>query len=315
MEEARFFYYSNLAKYSLTNNFILLILIIIEMYPILVDFLKAPFILRNYYKNIFESYSFKNINNKTLDKIKIISLYKLFRKLRNNDKLYPIYILIPMLSLVVIYIIFFSIFTIIDKNNKKNGIVTKKSFTIYFKIILVNLYDHVVFRTGSIYVYEVIISYLVISKNYFIIIIMIIIFSITLYLNIEYFNTFRLSIKYDLNYKYVYDGKYMFYSDYFSLILKLSVCFSHNVYNDNIIIFFIIFNFIIITCSVVKFITSNCFNLVNCSKGMIFIFLLLLFIFHLIFPLIRENNGLYFNFNVITCCYLYYIFYSFFNCR
>ena len=294
MEEARFFYYSNLAKYSLTNNFILLILIIIEMYPILVDFLEAPFILRNYYKNIFESYSFKNINNKTLDKIKIISLYKLFRKLRNNDKLYPIYILIPMLSLVVIYIIFFSIFTIIDKNNKKNGIVTKKSFTIYFKIILVNLYDHVVFRTGSLYVYEVIISYLVISKNYFIIIIMIIIFSITLYLNIEYFNTFRLSIKYDLNYKYVYDGKYMFYSDYFSLILKLSICFSHNVYNENIIIFFIIFNFIIITCSVLKFITSNCFNLVNCSKGMIFIFLLLLFIFHLIFPLIRENNGLYF---------------------
>ena len=302
MEEARFFYYSNLAKYSLTNNLILLILIIIEMYPIFIDFIEAPFLLRNYYKEILDSDPFKNINNKTLYNIKKISFYKLFRKLRNDDKLYPIYILIPMLSLVVIYIIFFVIFSIIDKNNKKNGILTKKSFTIYFKIILVNLYDHVVFRTGSLYVYEIIISYLIISKNYLIIITMIIIFSITFYLNIQYFNTFRLSIKYDLDYKYIYDGKYMFYSDYFSLLLKLSTCFSHNVYTDTIILFFIIFNFIIISCSVLKFITSNCFNLVNCSKGMIFIFLLLLFILHLLFPSIRENNNLYCIY--LTLCFL-----------
>ncbi len=300
MDEARFFYYSSLAKYSLTNKFVLIVLIIIEMYPILIDFIEGPFILKNYYKNIADSYSSENINNQLIDNIKKISIYNLFRNLTSDDKLYPIYILIPMLSLIVIYIIFFIIFSIIDKNNKKNGVTINYSFTIYFKIILVNLYDHVVFRTGSLYVYEVIINYLVISKNYFIIIIMIIIFSITLYLNIEYFNTFRLSIKYDLNYKYVYDGKYMFYSDYFSLILKLSICFSNNVYNDNIIIFFIIFNFIIITCSVLKFITSNCFNLVNCSKGMIFIFLLLLFILHFIFPLIREKNDLYYIYLILS---------------
>ena len=196
MDEARFFYYSSLAKYSLTNKFVLIVLIIIEMYPILIDFIEGPFILKNYYKNIADSYSSENINNQLIDNIKKISIYNLFRNLTSDDKLYPIYILIPMLSLIVIYIIFFIIFSIIDKNNKKNGVTINYSFTIYFKIILVNLYDHVVFRTGSIYVYEVIISYLVISKNYFIIIIMIIIFSITLYLNIEYFNTFRLSIKY-----------------------------------------------------------------------------------------------------------------------
>jgi len=293
MDEARFFYYSNLAKYSLTNNLILLILIIIEMYPIFIDFIEAPFLLRNYYKEILDSDPFKNINNKTLYNIKKISFYKLFRKLRNDDKLYPIYILIPMLSLVIIYIIFFAIFSIIEQKNKKKGIYTKKSFTIYFKIILVNLYDHVVFRTGSLYVYEVIINYLIISKNYLIIITMIIIFSITFYLNIQYFNTFRLSIKYDLDYKYVYDGKYMFYADYFSLLLKLSTCFSHNVYIDTIIVFFILFNFIIISCSVLKFVISNCFNLVNCSKGMIFVFLFFLFVFHIIFPSIRNNNSLY----------------------
>ena len=152
MDETGLIYYSNLAKYSLTNNFILIILIIIEMYPILIDFIEGPFILNNYYKNIPESYSFQNINNKLIYNIKKVSFYKLFRKLRNENKLYPIYILISVLSLVVIYIIFFTVFSIIDKNNKKNGVNTNKSFTIYFKIILVNLYDHVVFRTASLYV-------------------------------------------------------------------------------------------------------------------------------------------------------------------
>ena len=132
MDEARFFYYSNLAKYSLTNNLILLILIIIEMYPIFIDFIEAPFLLRNYYKEILDSDPFKNINNKTLYNIKKISFYKLFRKLRNDDKLYPIYILIPMLSLVIIYIIFFAIFSIIEQKNKKKRNLYKKDIYYLF---------------------------------------------------------------------------------------------------------------------------------------------------------------------------------------
>ena len=170
----------------------------------------------------------------------------------------------------------------------------KSSFGIYFKIFFVNLYDHIVFRTTSIYLYDVIISYLAISNNYIILIITIIMFTITLYLNIEYFNTFRLSIKYDLDYKYVYDGKFMLYADYFSLILKISICFIHNVEYDTIVCFFIIFEFIITICAVFKFTTSNCFNFVNCSKGMIFIYYLILFILNFIFPSITKNNELYY---------------------
>jgi uncharacterized membrane protein (DUF373 family) len=45
MDEERYFYYSNLAKYSLTNNLILII-IIIEMYPILIDFMEDKYILK-----------------------------------------------------------------------------------------------------------------------------------------------------------------------------------------------------------------------------------------------------------------------------
>ena len=77
MDEARFFYYSNLAKYSLTNNLILIFLIIIEMYPILIDFIEGPFIFINYYKNKSESYSIQNFNNKLIYNIKKISLYNL----------------------------------------------------------------------------------------------------------------------------------------------------------------------------------------------------------------------------------------------
>ena len=134
MEEARFFYYSNLAKYSITNNYILIILIIIEMYPILIDFMEGPFILKNYYNTIKNSYSKDYLNYKPLISIKKMNLYKLFRKLKNEDKLYPFYILIPMLSLVIIYIIFFIVFSIIDKRNKDKGIL--KYFLLIYMIIL-----------------------------------------------------------------------------------------------------------------------------------------------------------------------------------
>ena len=118
MEEARFFYYSNLAKYSLTNNLILIILIIIEMYPILIDFMKSPFILRNFY-NMRTNL---NITYKPLNYFDKLNIYKLFRDLRNDDNLYPIYILIPMLSLVIIYIIFFVVFSILDSKIKNSGV-------------------------------------------------------------------------------------------------------------------------------------------------------------------------------------------------
>ena len=294
MEEARFFYYSNLAKYSITNNYILIILIIIEMNPILIDFMEGPFILKNYYNNIKNSYSKDYLNYKPLISIKKMNLYKLFRKLKNEDKLYPFYILIPMLSLVIIYIIFFIVFSIIDKKYKDKGIEKNNSAGTYFKIFFVNLYDHIVFRTTAIYLYDVIITYLVISKNYIIIIITIIMFSITIYLNIEYFGTFRLNIKYDLDYKYVYDGKFMLYADYFTLIIKISICFIHNIEYDTIVCFFIIFEFIISIISVIKFTHSNCISFLNCIKGMFYILFNFIYILNFIFPLITRNYKLYY---------------------
>ena len=294
MEEARFFYYSNLAKYSITNNFILIILIIIEMYPILIDFMEGPFILKNFYNNIKNSYLKENIKYKPLIRIKKINLYKLFRKLKNEDKLYPLYILIPMLLLIITYIIFFIIFSIVDKNNKDKGIQRSNSLVTYFKIFFVNLYDHIVFRTTSLYLYDVIITYLIFSNNYIIIFFTIIIFSITVYLNVEYFATFRLNIKYDLDYKYVYDGKFMLYADYFTLIIKISICFIHNVEYDTIVCFFIIFEFIIAIISVFKFTNLNCFSFLNCIKGMFYILFNFIYLLNFIFPKITKNYKLFY---------------------
>ena len=294
MEEARFFYYSNLAKYSITNTFILIILIIIEMYPILIDFMEGPFILKNYFNNIKNSYLNDNINHKPLIGIKKMNLYKLFRKLKNEDKLYPLYILIPMLLLIITYIIFFIVFSIVDKNNRDKGIQRNNSLVTFFKIFFVNLYDHIVFRTTALYLYDVIITYLIFSKNFIIIIITIIMFTITIYLNIEYFGIFRLNIKYDLDYKYVYDGKFMLYADYLTLIIKISICFIHNVEYDTIVCFFIIFEFVIAIISVFKFTYLNCFNFLNCIKGMFFILFNFIYILNFIFPRITKNYKLYY---------------------
>ena len=140
MEEARFFYYSNLAKYSLTNNFIIIFLIIIEMFPIIIDFLEAPIILRNYYNKIEYNASLQKLNHKPLSYIKKINIYTLFRKLTNDNKLYPFYILIIMLLIVIFYIIFFIIFSILDRKNRKNGNISTKSFGILSNNALIILF-------------------------------------------------------------------------------------------------------------------------------------------------------------------------------
>ena len=143
-------------------------------------------------------------------------------------------------------------------------------------------------------------------------------FSITLYLNIQYFNTFRLNIKYDLDYKYVYDGKFMFYADYFSLILKMSICFAHNVEIDSLISFFIIFEFIISIISVIKFTHSNCISFLNCIKGMFYILFNFIYVFYFII-FIKFDFSFYsrrllfilflFNFNIFNF-YNYYFLYK-----
>ena len=305
MEEAQFFYYSILAKYSITNNFLIFIFLLFEITPILLDCIINPFLIQFYYKKNEISYSSTLIDLKIIHKLEKISSYYWFRKLRSSNNLYPIGVLIPTLIIIFSYFIFFILFGWYENMSKNSTSIKnnkKKDYKIltYFKIILVNFYDHLFFRSCSILVYDVVICYLCNSSNYFVLIVTLIILLFTLYLNYEYFNTFRLNIKYDLNYKYVYDGKFMLYVDYFCLILKLDLCFQNNVDNNEISFFFNILSIIMIILICVKFIQINCFNFISYSKGMFFILCFFLIFFNLIFNDVKKKNHIFYCYLVIS---------------
>ena len=95
MEEAQFYYYSTLAKYSITNNFFIFIFLIMEITPILLDCIFNPFLIQFYYKKYEISYSSSVIELKPIHYLKKITIYYWFRKLRDSNNLYPISVLIP----------------------------------------------------------------------------------------------------------------------------------------------------------------------------------------------------------------------------
>ena len=306
MEEAQFYYYSTLAKYSITNNFFIFIFLIMEITPILLDCIFNPFLIQFYYKKYEISYSSSVIELKPIHDLKKITIYYWFRKLRDSNNLYPISVLIPTLGVIFSYFIFFILFGWYENMSKNNPSIKnnkKKDYKILksFKIIFVNLYDHLFFRGCSILIYDVVICYLCNSSNYFVLIVTIIILLFTLYLNYEYFNTFRLNIKYDLNYKYVYDGKFMLYVDYFCLILKINLCFKYNVEDNKISFFFNILSIIMIILICVKFIQINCFNFISYSKGMLFILCFFLIFFNLIFNDVKKKNYTFYCYLLISC--------------
>ena len=107
MEEAQFYYYSTLAKYSITNNFFIFIFLIMEITPILLDCIFNPFLIQFYYKKYEISYSSSVIELKPIHDLKKITIYYWFRKLRDSNNLYPISVLIPTLGVIFSYFIFF----------------------------------------------------------------------------------------------------------------------------------------------------------------------------------------------------------------
>ena len=128
MEEAQFYYYSTLAKYSITNNFFIFIFLIMEITPILLDCIFNPFLIQFYYKKYEISYSSSVIELKPIHDLKKITIYYWFRKLRDSNNLYPISVLIPTLGVIFSYFIFFILFGWYEnmskhspsiKNNKK----------------------------------------------------------------------------------------------------------------------------------------------------------------------------------------------------
>ena len=55
MDDAKFLYFTTLIKYSITNKPFIIIIKIIEIFPILIDFMTNPIRIKNYFKGIENS--------------------------------------------------------------------------------------------------------------------------------------------------------------------------------------------------------------------------------------------------------------------
>ena len=138
MEEAQFYYYSTLAKYSITNNFFIFIFLIMEITPILLDCIFNPFLIQFYYKKYEISYSSSIIELKSHE-FKKITIYYWYRELRDSNNSYPIRILIRTLVLYFLILFFFILFCWYENMSKIIQVlkIIKKDYKILnsFKII------------------------------------------------------------------------------------------------------------------------------------------------------------------------------------
>ena len=302
MDDAKFLYFTTLIKYSITNKPFIIIIKIIEFFPILIDCMANPIRVKNYFKGIEKSYSSKIIEKKNMKRIYNLSYFRRFRNLRNTNDLYPLYLLFIVMIILLFYDLFFFLVILVKKTKygNINNIKKRKGCFFLLKIFLINLYDHFIFRCISLFLYDIIIAYLCKSKNYFVLILMSLIFFYFIYLNIDYFISFRLCIKFDIENKYIYDDKFILTGDVCLTFLKLALSLEYNIDDDKICYFFNIIMIIIPIIGTIKFFIEPIYNIIGIFYGFFFINFICLFTFNLIFNLVADDSYIFIAYIIVS---------------
>ena len=121
MDENRFLYFTTLIKYSITNQTFIFIIKLIELYPILIDFLSNSLRVKYYFKQIEKSYSSSHFKDSIIKKVITFSFFRKFRELRNSDDLYSFYLIIIEMLILIFYNIFFFLLLIFKQLRNKNN--------------------------------------------------------------------------------------------------------------------------------------------------------------------------------------------------
>ena len=280
MDEVKFIYFSSLIKYSLTNYLSLVIIKMIEFYPIIMEFICSPIRIKNFFNQNDITYKLSIKNNKIIKNIYHLSLYYQFRKIRNSNEEYSYYILYIILGFILIYYFFlFFLKTQIDFYERK-----KETYVFHIiNYLFVNFYDHFFFRNLSFFFHDVFINYLCKSNNYFVLSLIMVLYLIYLEINFEYYNKFRLCVKYDNQHKYIYEYKFFLYSDYYLFFVKIFISFELNNDNDNICFFFDILSLFTIILGSECYFKSFTFNIIGLCYGIFFNNCTILFILGILF--------------------------------
>ena len=295
MDEAKFLYFSALIKYSMTNKIIICIIKIIEIFPILMDFLTNPLRIKYYYIGRVKSFSSNTFDNSILKDVFQFSYFKKFRELRNSKGLFPVYFLIIDLIILFFYNIFYFLIYFSKKMSKSNVQTIKKQQGIspLLKMLFFNFYDHFVFRCFSLFFYDIIINFLCKSDNYYVLIILLFIFFYVIYLNLDYFNSFRLCIKFDLENKYIFDEKFIFSGDYCLTFLKIFISLEYNIDEEKMCHFFDLLIIIIVIIGIFKFFKGITYNIIGIFYGFFFISFLCFFILNILSSTITDTSYIF----------------------
>ena len=296
MDDAKFLYFTTLIKYSITDQVFLFIIKIIEFFPLFIDFFSNPIRLRYFFIGRKKSYSSNSFDDSILKKTLKLSYFRQFRNLRDSKDLYPIYFLIIDLVIIFFYEMFFFLVIIFHRIRKKKVQNDKKNkgFYIFLQKILINFYDHFVFRSLSIFFYDIIICYLCKSQNYLVLIFILLCFIYLLYLNMDYFSSFRLCIKFDINNKYIFDDKFIANGDYCLTFLKISLSFEYNIDDEKICHFFDMINIIITIIGIIRFYKEPTYNIIGVLHAFFFISFICLFFLNIISHSVANTNSIFF---------------------
>ena len=243
MEEYQYNYFTKLISFSFSYKILIILCSIIEIIPIVSFFMETPIIIKTYLSISKETMI---IEKKILSWCEKIFLYRLFTQLREaNSKKYN---LLFLFIVIILFILFGLIFLIFGKKTNYYKKQEKDNF-IYqtIKSFIVNFYDLLVFRCLSLFSLEILINYLCHNSSIAIAIPITLLLFIIVTMLAYYLKTFRLILKFDRNYKYVFDNNYMLYYELFFLGQKILFCFDKNI--DNIE-FSVILNILCIIMSV-----------------------------------------------------------------
>lgn len=295
MEEGQYNYFSSLIKMSCSNHIIIIILLFVEINPFLSFFVESPLSLKKYITSTpfnLEEYSILLFFRK-------ISFYHQFTKLRNNsNNTYPLILFIIIVLLVSLFAALFFGLSIMEKQIFFSG--TNKVNVAYSRCekILINLYDLLIFRALSIYIFELLVNYLLHQNSVYIQVIMVILLSLIILLYSFYFLNNRLCVKFSSEQKYIFDNQYMQFCDYTFIILKIIMCLEYNNNNNLPLNFFLnCINVGLLVYLNYNFLQSSCINVIACIKGGCSILFLAFFFFVLIFEtnsMITEQFAFYF---------------------
>ena len=294
MEESLYHYFYQVVLNNSSNKIFLIINFVIELDLHLPYIFRIPIKIKDYVNGTKST----NLDEYILY-LENISLYNQFQKLKDKTSmLYPIYFCVIYFILILLFFVFYLILSI-HKDKKTTSVVKKGCLVSLIIKGIINLYDHIIFRSISLIFLDVIINQLCYSNSVYTLILILIFLLFTIFIHLFYYKTFRLCQKFNSSCKYIYDNKFMLYYDFCSLVLKTMIAVDNNIINNQLTFFFSIMNIGFILILNYYFLRYKCINIVSCLKG----FSAILFIL-IIFTNILFGNSL--NSLIMFCIYLFF---------